>query len=94
MLWVPPPHWFLAVFVALIVHVMIIGFTFYRRGWKRGLIAIPTSILLLIMSMIGGVAANVTYWPVDPLPLYAVLGFGAYVLHAIMGIRSKPVSEG
>ena len=94
MLWVPPPYWFLAVFAALIVHVTIVGFTFYRRGWKRGLIAIPASIVLLIISIIVGVAADITWTPVDPLPLCIVLGLGAYVLHALMGMRTKPVSEG
>src|SRR5690242_8519839 len=82
--WMPPPHWFFAVFVALVVHVTIIGFTFYRSGWKRGLIAIPVSIVLWIVSIVGGVAADLAVTPLDPLPLWVVLGLGAYVLHAIM----------
>ncbi|RYE37342.1 MAG: hypothetical protein EOP21_14235 [Hyphomicrobiales bacterium] len=73
---------------------MIIGFTFFRHGWKSGLIAIPASIVLLIISIAVGVTADITWAPVDPLPLCIALGLGAYVLHALMGMRTKPLSEG
>ena len=41
MIWVPPPHWMIAILVAFIAQVVVTGVIFYARGWKRGALAIP-----------------------------------------------------
>jgi hypothetical protein len=87
MLWIPPPSWCVAMFVALLAHVVAIGAVFYLRGWRRGLIAIPVSTVVFPIGIVAGFAASITFWALAPLPLYIVSGAGVYAVIAIGRMR-------
>ena len=92
MIWIPPPHWFIAFAVASIAHAVIIGVIFYARGWKRGLLAIPLGLVLFVLSVIGGVALNIGVVQLDPLPLLIVLTLGVYGVYALMMWKPRRLS--
>ena len=84
MLWMPPPPWFAMFGLALIAQLVIVGIVFYARGWKRGALAIPVGLIFFILSVIGGMALDISVPQLDPLPLIVVLALGVYAAYALM----------
>lgn len=84
MLWIPPPPWFITIGLALFAQLVVVGVVFYARGWKRGALSIPLSLIFFVLSTIGGVALDISVPQLDPLPLIVVLVLGVYATYALM----------
>ena len=91
MLWVPPPAWIIAILLAFVAHIVVIGIIFYARGWKRGALAIPLAFVMVVLSVVAGAALDAAVWQLDPLPLFIILAAGIYGAYALMMWRRKPV---
>ena len=88
-MWVPPPAWIITILLAFGAHIVVIGIIFYARGWKRGALAIPLGLVMFVLTVVAGVALDVTIWQLDPLPLIIVLATGIYGAYALMMWRRK-----
>jgi peptidoglycan/LPS O-acetylase OafA/YrhL len=89
MMWIPPPSWILAILVAFAAHIVVIGLVFYMRGWRRGAVAILVSLLLFLVSVALGVAAEIAASALDPAPIILMLAAGIYAMYALMLRRPK-----
>ena len=87
MLWMPPPPWFMMFGLALIAQLAVVGVVFYARGWKRGALSAPVGLIFLVLSVIGGMAFDISVPQLDPLPLIIVLALGVYATYALMTWR-------
>jgi hypothetical protein len=94
MMWVPPPHWIIAMMIALAAQIVVMGVVFYARGWTRGAAAIPVGLVLFVASVVGGALLDAAVWQLDPLPLLIVLSTGIYGTYALMMRRRRPVDGG
>jgi uncharacterized membrane protein YfcA len=97
MIWMPPPPWFFTIGFALIAQLVVVGVVFYARGWKRGAASIPVSVIFYVLSVIGGVALDISIPQLDPLPLIVVLALGVYATLALMMWRrsaAQPEDQG
>jgi uncharacterized membrane protein YfcA len=84
MLWMPPPQWFITIGLALIAQLVVVCIVFYARGWKRGALSVPLSLIFFVLSVIGGMALDISVPQLDPLPLIVVLALGVYATWALM----------
>ena len=84
MLWMPPPPWIITIGIALIAQLVVVGVVFGARGWKRGALSIPVAVISLILSLVGGMALDISVPQLDPLPLIVVLALGIYGTWALM----------
>lgn len=91
MLWIPPPHWFVIGAVALVAHIAVVVAVFARRGWKRGVLAVPVTLVLFAIGAIAGSLLDAALWQLDPFPLAAVLAVAVYGAFALM-MRPRPPS--
>ena len=91
MMWVPPPHWMIAIFIASIAHLVVTGVIFYARGWKRGALAIPVGFALFVLSVVGGILLGGAVWQIDPMPILVVLAAGVYGTYALMMWRPRRI---
>ena len=91
MMWMPPPVWIIAILLAFVAHIIVVGIIFYARGWKRGALAIPLAFVMFVVSVVGGAALDGAVWQLDPLPLFIVLAAGIYATYALMMWRRKPI---
>jgi hypothetical protein len=82
-MWAPPPHWIIAILLALIAHVSVTGRVFYMRGWRRGAVAIPVCLVVFAVSVYAGSLLDVLIVALDPLPLIAVLAAGIYGTYVV-----------
>lgn len=84
MMWMPPPPWFFTIGLALIAQLLVVGIIFYARGWQRGALSIPLSLGFFVLTVIGGMALDISVPQLDPLPLIVVLVLGVYATYALM----------
>ena len=91
MIWVPPPHWMIAILIALIAHLVVVGVIFYARGWKRGALSMPVGFALFAVSVVAGILLGGAVWQMDPLPLLVVLAAGVYGTYALMMWRPRRI---
>ncbi len=76
--------------LAFAAHIVVMGIVFYARGWKRGAVAIPVGLVVFVVSVVAGVALDISLAPLDPAPLIAVLAVGIYGTYALMMWRRRP----
>jgi uncharacterized membrane protein YfcA len=91
MIWVPPPHWMIAILVAFIAQLAVTSVIFYARGWKRGALAIPVGFILFVLSVVGGILLGGAVWQIDPVPILVVLTAGVYGTYALMMWRPRHI---
>ncbi len=92
MLWVPPPHWTIAITAALAGHIVVIVIVFAARGWKRGAFAIPIGLVAFVVSVTAGAMLDGALWQLDPIPLVLVLAIAVCGVYALMMWWRQPSS--
>lgn len=92
MMWIPPPHWMIAILLAFIAHLVVTGVVFYARGWKRGALSIPLGFVLFVLSVIAGALLDAAVWQIDPVPLLVLLSAGVWSAYWLMMRRREPAA--